>query len=38
VPFYIVSNASDAPFGAVSLLELKIPGIFLKPVDTGIVI
>jgi two-component system, OmpR family, response regulator len=38
VPFYIVSNASDALFGAVSLHELGISGIFLKPVDTAIVI
>jgi DNA-binding response OmpR family regulator len=38
IPCYIVSNAADALMGSVGLHEIGISGVFLKPVDTGIVI
>jgi CheY-like chemotaxis protein len=38
VPFYVVSTASDALVGAVGLHEMGICGVFLKPVDTAVVI
>lgn len=38
VPFYIVTTATDALVGTVGLHELGISGVFLKPVDTAIVI
>jgi len=38
VQFYIVSTAADALIGSVGLQELGISGVFLKPIDTGIVI
>ena len=38
VPCYIISTASDALIGAVSLQSLGIAGVFMKPVDVAIVI
>jgi len=38
IPCYIISSASDALMGSVGLHELGIMGVFLKPVDTAIVI
>jgi CheY-like chemotaxis protein len=38
IPFYVVSTASDALVGAVGLHEMGICGVFLKPVDSSIVI
>lgn len=38
IPCYIVSTASEALMGAVGLHELGIEGVFLKPVDSVIVI
>lgn len=38
IPLYIISTAVDALVGAVGLCELGISGVFLKPVDTAIVI
>jgi DNA-binding response OmpR family regulator len=38
VPFYIVSTAAEALIGAVSLQALGITGVFLKPIDSAIVI
>jgi DNA-binding response OmpR family regulator len=38
VPFYIVSTAAEALVGAVGLQALGITGVFLKPIDTAIVI
>lgn len=38
IPCYVVSAASDALMGSVGLHELGIVGVFLKPVDTDIVI
>jgi DNA-binding response OmpR family regulator len=38
IPCYIVSAASDVLMGSVSLREIGISGVFLKPVDTAIVI
>jgi CheY-like chemotaxis protein len=38
IPFYVVSTASDALVGAVGLHEMGICGVFLKPVDSAIVI
>ncbi len=38
IPCYIVSAASDALMGSVGLHEIGITGVFLKPVDVGIVI
>jgi two-component system OmpR family response regulator len=37
-PCYIVSTASDALSGSIGLHELGITGVFLKPVDTALVI
>jgi len=38
IPCYIVSGASEALIGSVGLHEIGISGVFLKPVDTAIVI
>jgi DNA-binding response OmpR family regulator len=38
IPCYIVSTASDALVGSIGLHEIGISGVFLKPVDTAIVI
>ncbi len=38
IPCYIVSAASDVLMGSVGLREIGISGVFLKPVDTAIVI
>jgi len=38
IPCYILSNAADALMGSVGLHEIGISGVFLKPVDTAIVI
>jgi hypothetical protein len=38
IPCYIVSNAGDALMGSVGLHELGVAGVFLKPVDTAIII
>ncbi|MDR3523401.1 MAG: response regulator [Acetobacteraceae bacterium] len=38
IPCYIVSSAGDVLIGAVGLHEMGIAGVFLKPVDTAIVI
>jgi CheY-like chemotaxis protein len=38
IPCYIVSTASEALIGSVGLHELGVSGVFLKPVDTAIVI
>ena len=38
IPCYIVSTASEALMGSVGLHEIGISGVFLKPVDTAIVI
>ena len=38
IPFYILSSAADALMGSVGLHEIGISGVFLKPVDTAIVI
>jgi DNA-binding response OmpR family regulator len=38
IPCYIVSTAGDALMGSVGLHELGVAGVFLKPVDTAIVI
>jgi len=38
IPCYILSSAADALMGSVGLHELGIAGVFLKPVDTAIVI
>ena len=37
-PCYILSSAADALMGSVGLHEIGISGVFLKPVDTAIVI
>jgi len=37
-PCYILSTASEALMGSVGLHEIGISGVFLKPVDTAIVI
>jgi len=37
-PCYIVSTAVDALVGSVGLHELGVTGVFLKPVDTDLVI
>jgi DNA-binding response OmpR family regulator len=37
-PFFIISAAADALVGAVSLHHLGVAGVFLKPVDAGVVI
>ncbi len=38
IPCYIVSAASDALMGSAGFHEIGIAGVFLKPVDTAIVI
>jgi two-component system OmpR family response regulator len=38
IPCFIVSTAADALVGSVGLHELGVTGVFLKPVDTGLVI
>ncbi|MGB8278951.1 MAG: response regulator [Methylovirgula sp.] len=38
IPCYIVSTASDALIGSVGLHEIGISGVFLKPVDTAIIV
>jgi DNA-binding response OmpR family regulator len=38
IPCYIVSTASEALIGSVGLHELGVTGVFLKPVDTDLVI
>jgi len=38
IPCYIVSAASDVLMGSIGLHEIGISGVFLKPVDTAIVI
>jgi DNA-binding response OmpR family regulator len=38
IPCYIVSTASEALVGSVGLHEIGVSGVFLKPVDTSIVI
>ena len=37
-PCYILSSAADALMGSIGLHEIGISGVFLKPVDTAIVI
>jgi DNA-binding response OmpR family regulator len=37
-PCYIVSSAGEALVGSVGLHELGVTGVFLKPVDTALVI
>ena len=37
-PLYIVSTLGDALVGSVSLQELGIAGVFIKPIDPAIVI
>jgi len=38
IPCYIVSTAVDALSGSIGLHELGVSGVFLKPVDTALVI
>jgi two-component system OmpR family response regulator len=38
IPCYIVSTAGEALVGSVGLHELGVTGVFLKPVDTALVI
>jgi DNA-binding NtrC family response regulator len=38
IPCYIVSNAGQALVGSVGLHELGVTGVFLKPVDTALMI
>jgi DNA-binding response OmpR family regulator len=38
IPYYIVSTASEALMGSVGLHEIGISGVFLKPVDSALVI
>jgi len=38
IPFYVVSTAVDALVGAVDLRDLGVSGVFLKPVDSAVVI
>jgi len=38
IPCYIISTAGEALIGSVGLHELGVTGVFLKPVDTGLVI
>jgi DNA-binding response OmpR family regulator len=38
IPCYILSSAADALMGSIGLHEIGISGVFLKPVDTAIVI
>jgi len=37
-PCYIVSTAGEALMGSIGLHELGVTGVFLKPVDTALVI
>jgi len=38
IPCYILSAAGDALMGSVGLHQIGVSGVFLKPVDTAIVI
>jgi two-component system OmpR family response regulator len=38
IPCYIVSTAGEALSGSIGLHELGVTGVFLKPVDTALVI
>jgi two-component system OmpR family response regulator len=38
IPCYILSNAAEVLMGSIGLHEIGISGVFLKPVDTAIVI
>jgi CheY-like chemotaxis protein len=38
IPFYIVSTAADALVGWAGLEELGIAGVFLKPIETALMI
>ena len=38
IPCYIVSTAGESLMGSVGLHELGVEGVFLKPIDTAIVI
>jgi two-component system OmpR family response regulator len=38
IPFYVVSSAVDALVGNVDLRELGVSGVFLKPVDSAVVV
>jgi DNA-binding response OmpR family regulator len=38
IPCYILSTASEVLMGSIGLHEIGISGVFLKPVDTAIVI
>jgi two-component system OmpR family response regulator len=38
IPCYIVSTAGEALVGSIGLHELGVTGVFLKPVDTDLVI
>ena len=38
IPCYIVSTAGEALVGSVGLHEIGVSGVFLKPIDTSIVI
>jgi DNA-binding response OmpR family regulator len=37
-PFYVVSTAAEALVGSVGLHELGISGVFLKPIDSAVMI
>ena len=38
IPFFIISTAADALMGSIGLHEIGLSGVFLKPVDSAIVI
>ena len=38
IPCYIVSSVSEALVGSVGLHEMGVAGVFLKPVDMGLVV
>ncbi len=38
IPFYLVSLAVDALVGTVDLRELGVSGVFLKPVDSAVIV
>jgi DNA-binding response OmpR family regulator len=38
IPCYILSTAANALLGSVGLHEIGVTGVFLKPVDTAIVV
>jgi DNA-binding response OmpR family regulator len=38
IPFYLVSAAVDALVGVVDLRELGVSGVFLKPIDSAVVV